>query len=140
MHIGYKSHQCCYNNLHGRHRPITAQMPAHRHPQTCLDQISTRWFTYERSDEISTQPNPIQSVQKKIKPRVESNMVATRIGSTTLRRCLRAATSRQRRLVTSVVLVTTPSNPVCVEEGGADGIDATTLTSKPIALTPPVPM
>jgi hypothetical protein len=30
-----------------------------------LDQISMRWFPYERSDEITTRPNPIQWVQKK---------------------------------------------------------------------------
>jgi hypothetical protein len=33
-----------------------------------------------------------------------------------------------------------PSDPVCVEEGGEDGIDATTPTSKPVAKMPPVPM
>jgi hypothetical protein len=105
------------------------------------DQISTRWFPYERLDEISTRLNPMQWVQNKKKSNLESesNMVATRTGSTTLRRCSRAAASGQRRPMTLAVLMTAPSDLVYVEEGGTDGIDVATLTSKPIASMPPIP-
>jgi hypothetical protein len=76
---------------------------------------------------------------KKIKPQIESNMVATQTRSAMLRRCSKVAASRQRRPVTLAIPMTAPSDPVCVEEGGADGIDATTPTSKPIASMPPDP-
>jgi hypothetical protein len=45
----------------------------------------------------------------------------------------------QRRPVTSAVPMTTPSDLVCANEGGVDGIDAATPTSKPVAPTPPIP-
>jgi hypothetical protein len=139
MHIYYKIHRCYYNNLRSRRRPAATRMPCRCHPRTRSAQISTWWFPYEHSDEISTRPNPIQWVQKKIKPRVESNMVVTRTGSVTLRRCSRVAASGQRRPVTSMAPMMAPSDPVYIEEGGTDGIDGATPTSKPVASTPPVP-
>jgi hypothetical protein len=63
-------------------------------------------------------------------------MVVMQTGSTTLRRCSRAAASGKGRPTTLVVSMMVPSDSVYVKEGGVDGIDAATLTSKPFISTP----
>jgi hypothetical protein len=70
---------------------------------------------------------------------MDKEPVATRTGSAMLRRCLRKATSGQRRPVTSTVSMMVPSDPIFIEEGGTDEIDAATLTSKRVTPPPPPP-
>jgi hypothetical protein len=139
MHISYKNSSVLLQNLHSHHCLVATRMPGHCRPRTRPAQIRSARGGSPRNAQMRSARSRIRSNRcKKIKPRVETNMVATRTGSAMLRRCSRVVASGQRRPVNLAVLMMVASDPVYIKEGGADGIDAATPTSKPVApLSPP---
>jgi hypothetical protein len=109
MRIGYKIHRCSHNNLGSRCCPTPTRMPGCRHrcPRTPLAQIGTARNGSPMNVQMRSARGGIQSKRcKRTKPRVESKMVAAWAGSAKRRRCSGAATSGQRRPVTSTTLMT----------------------------------
>jgi hypothetical protein len=96
------------------------------------DQISTRWFPYERSDEISTsaKSDPMGAKKNQTSSWIEYGGDTDRISD--VEEVLESGGIEVEKIGDLSIPMMAPSDLPASEEGGTDGIDAATLTSKSV--------